>query len=233
MSNHFLDTFRLPEIPLLSSVPPAVSAQLAPYLRPEQHVRGTAIFRQGDPASSVCILIDGFVKLVRVGADGDETVIDVYGPGQTIGESLALIGGQFGATGEAVTHVTLARLPAPVLARAVRESMDLALAVVAQTHAKLQSLMDEIQSLKAQSADQRVASFILSMCPPGAMTARIQLPYGKRLIAERLGLEQATLSRSFANLRSHGVRVRSREVEIANVAALAAASHGPASARQM
>jgi CRP-like cAMP-binding protein len=223
-----MDATRLTSLPLFMGVPAEVVARVAPSIRFEQHDEGEAIFRQGDPAQWVYVVLEGFVKLVRVSPDGTETVIDVFGAGQTIGESVALIGHSFSTSGEAVTRVLLARLSSAVLNRAMRESPELSLAILAETQGKLLSLMDEIQSLKGQSADQRVAGFILSMCPAGQDACTIRLPYGKRLIAERLGLEQATLSRSFANLRAFGVRVRTREVEIENVATLAATSTGKA-----
>jgi CRP-like cAMP-binding protein len=220
------DTHRLNSLPLFAGVPSNVVARVAPSIRFEQHDEGEAIFRQGDPARWVYVVLEGFVKLVRVAPDGTETVIDVFGAGQTIGESVALTGHSFSTSGEAVTRVLLARLSSAVLNRAMRESPELSLAILAETQGKLLSLMNEIQSLKGQSADQRVAGFILSMCPAGQDACKIRLPYGKRLIAERLGLEQATLSRSFANLRAVGVRVRTRDVEIDNVAILAATSAG-------
>ena len=57
---------------------------------------------------------------------------------------------------------------------------------------------------------------------PGAARCTIHLPYGKRLIADRLGLEQATLSRSFASLRAAGVHVNVRDITIDSVERLKA-----------
>jgi CRP-like cAMP-binding protein len=82
-------------------------------------------------------------------------------------------------------------------------------------------LVGEIESLKSQNADQRLASFILSLCPPGEDRCRFRLPYDKRLIAARLGVKQETLSRAFAKLRAHGVRTETRNVHVESVSHLA------------
>jgi CRP-like cAMP-binding protein len=72
--------------------------------------------------------------------------------------------------------------------------------------------MDEIEALKAQTADQRVLRFLLSLCPPGQTLAQTRLPYTKGVIAASLGLKQETLSRSFARLKIVGVEIDGRRV---------------------
>jgi CRP-like cAMP-binding protein len=85
----------------------------------------------------------------------------------------------------------------------------------------LARLVGEIESLKSQNADQRLAHFLLALCPPGEDRCRFRLPYDKRLIAARLGVKQETLSRAFAKHRAHGVRTETRNVHVESVLRLA------------
>jgi hypothetical protein len=64
---------------------------------------------------------------------------------------------------------------------------------------------------------QRVAEFLVSLCPVGEGTYTIALPYDKALIAGRLGLKPESLSRAFAKLRSVGVHVHAAHVEVKNL----------------
>ena len=210
------------DLPLFAGIPDDVRADLAQCVRQERHEPGETVYRQGDEARALWIVVCGFVKLLRVAADGEETVIDVVGPGQTIGEVASLAGTQYATSAETVDRVVLARLPATDFARATRRVPKLLLAVLAEADRKLAGLMEEVHTLRSRRADQRVARFLLSLCPPGAARCTIHLPYGKRLIADRLGLEQATLSRSFASLRAAGVHVNVRDITIDSVERLKA-----------
>ena len=82
--------------------------------------------------------------------------------------------------------------------------------------------MDEIEALKAQTADQRVLRFLLSLVPAHATSAEARLPYTKGVIAASLGLKQETLSRSFARLKSIGIDIDGRMVRIADADRIAA-----------
>ena len=205
------------DLPLFAGLPGDVRADLAQSLRPERHAAGETIFRQGDTARALWIVLEGFVKLLRVAADGEETVIDVVGPQETIGVVAALAGTSYAVSAETVDRVVLARLPAADFARVTRRVPDLVLAVLGEADRKLTGLMEEVHTLRSRSANQRVARFLLGLCPPAAERCTIHLPYGKRLVADRLGLEQATLSRSFASLRAVGVHVNVRDVTIDSV----------------
>lgn len=67
--------------------------------------------------------------------------------------------------------------------------------------------------------------FLLDLCPDGAEAATVTLPYDKVLIAGRLGMKPESLSRAFARLRDHGVRVTQSSAAIASVAALRDLAH--------
>ena len=64
---------------------------------------------------------------------------------------------------------------------------------------------------------KRVAGFLASLCPVEEGACTIGLPYDKALIASRLGMKPESLSRSFARLRSIGVRVERGVAAISDV----------------
>ncbi|MCV2449154.1 helix-turn-helix domain-containing protein, partial [Paracoccus sp. DMF] len=79
--------------------------------------------------------------------------------------------------------------------------------------------------LKARSGAQRVAEFLLDLCPPDAESATVVLPYDKALIAGRLGMKPESLSRSFARLRKCGVRIDQASAVIDSVPQLRGLAH--------
>jgi CRP-like cAMP-binding protein len=178
------------------------------------------LFRQGDPATAFFIVIDGWVKLYRITLSGEETVIHVLTKGESFAEAVAFTGARFPATAEAVSEARVVRIPADHIVRCIRESPDIALAMIASTSAHLHHLVQQVEQLKAQSGVQRVAEFLASLTPVEHGSCVIALPYDKVLIAARLGLKPESLSRAFAKLRSVGVAVHAAHVAVSDVGKL-------------
>jgi CRP/FNR family transcriptional regulator, dissimilatory nitrate respiration regulator len=216
-----VETPALRDLALFSPVDDATLARLAPEIKVEQYEDGAVIFRQGDPVAAVVVILRGFVKLLRIAASGDETLIGIRSDGATVGEPPTLGNEICRVSAEAIGPTSVLKIPAARFTRLMKESPSLSAAVVEDARDKIALLIGEIESLKAQNADQRLASFILALCPPGLDQCRFRLPYDKRLIAAQLGVKQETLSRAFAKLRDYGVRTETRDVLVESVSRLA------------
>jgi len=192
-----------------------ITPATATMLRPHEW-----IIRQGDPATAFFIIIDGWVKLYRSAASGDDTVIDIITKGQSFAEAVAFTGGRYHSTAEAVSEARVARIPADHIVRCIRQSPEIALAMVASISGHLHHLVQQVEQLKAQSGVQRVAEFLASLSTAENGHCSLALPYDKILIAGRLGLTPESLSRAFARLRTIGVVVDASHVMVRDVAKL-------------
>ena len=76
-------------------------------------------------------------------------------------------------------------------------------------------------SVRFIAGTQRVADFLLKLCPAEDGPAEVALPYDKSLIASRLGMKPESFSRSLARMRDLGVRSERSHVSISDAAALA------------
>jgi len=94
---------------------------------------------------------------------------------------------------------------------------ELGTAILAATFQHLHELVGQVERLKAQTGAQRVAEFLLDLCPADAGSCTVTLPYDKVLIAGRLGIKPESLSRAFARLREAGVTVRQNHAAIADI----------------
>ena len=157
------DLALLRTLPLFSSLSEQTFNKLAESIRFDRYVKGDTIVRQGDKANWVMVVLEGFVKLTRLSPNGEETLIHIFGRGETFAESVAVLGDTHTTTAEAAGPTRIVRLPAHVVAQAAREAPELALAILHESSAKIWALMDEIEALKAQTADQRVLRFLLSL----------------------------------------------------------------------
>jgi CRP-like cAMP-binding protein len=100
------------------------------------------------------------------------------------------------------------------------ENQEFAIRMLASTFVHLQGLVDQIERLKAHTGVQRVAQFLADLTDLENGACEVSLPYNKRLIAGHLGMQPESLSRAFARLREHGVRVDANKAEIDDIAAL-------------
>src|SRR5574342_195355 len=139
------------------------------------------LFRQGEPATAFFIVIDGWVKLYRITPAGEETVIHTLTKGDSFAEAVAFTGSRYPATAEAVSDARIVRIPADHIVRCIRESPDIALAMIASTSQHLHHLVQQVEGLKAQSGVQRVAEFLASLAPEQQGSCVISLPYDKVL----------------------------------------------------
>src|SRR5262245_53270867 len=110
-----------------------------------------SLFRQGDPATAFFIVIDGWVKLYRITLSGDETVIHILTKGDSFAEAVAFTGARYPATAEAVTDARIVRIPADHIVRCIRESPDIALAMIASPSQPLTHTVQPVEQPKAQS----------------------------------------------------------------------------------
>lgn len=205
---------------LLSSVPEATAREVLASAHARSYDRGATIFLQGERASAIYIVAEGWVKLYRIAPSGAEAVVGVFTKGSSIGEAVAFRNDAYPVAAEAVTDCTLIRIEADAFLRQIRQNPEVAISILAATYLHLHSLVGQVEALKAQSGAQRVAEFLLELAPSTEGRCEVTLPYDKVLIAGRLGMKPESLSRAFGRLKDQGVTIRQNLAEIRDVAAL-------------
>lgn len=181
---------------------------------------GETIFMQGDTARAVFIVLSGFIKLSRMTPNGTEAVVTIMGRNRSFAEAMVLRGEPYPVTAEAITDSTLLQIDGVRLRQFLLENQEFAIRMLASTFVHLQGLVDQIERLKAHTGVQRVAQFLADLTDEETGPCEVRLPYNKRLIAGHLGMQPESLSRAFARLREHGVRVDASKAEIDDIATL-------------
>lgn len=182
--------------------------------------RGETVFLQGDKADAFYLVLDGWVKLFRLTPAGEEAIVNVFTKGQSFAEAAAFTGGRFPVSSEAVTDCRLLYIPVSRLFEKIKDQPEVGLALLASTSLHLHVLVQQIEQLKAHTGAQRVAEFLVELCPSSGDRCTIVLPYDKALIAGRLGMKPESLSRAFQRLRDYGVKVSSNKAEISDISLL-------------
>ncbi|MBW0157084.1 Crp/Fnr family transcriptional regulator [Sedimentimonas flavescens] len=205
---------------LLANVPAHALDRILAQARMRELERGATIFLQGETATGVYIVAEGWVKLYRIAPNGAEAVVGVFTRGDSFGEAVAFKNDPYPVSAECATDCRLIRIDTEVFLRLIQNEPELAVALLSATFAHLHRLVGQIEQLKAQTGAQRVAEFLLDLAPCGEGKCEVTLPYDKVLIAGRLGMKPESLSRAFAKLRDQGVRIRQNVAVIDDISLL-------------
>lgn len=205
---------------LFEDVSDDTKSRLTEHVRVHTLKRGETLFEHGQPANSFFAVVSGWVKLFNRRPDGTEAVLGIFSTGETFAEAALFLSGDYPATAEAVTDARLIEFEREFFVAEKLQSPGLCGGMLASLSFHLQRLSHEIERLQNRNGEQRLAHFILSLCPKPEGPANIRLPYEKTLIAARLGLKPETLSRIFPKLRDVGVTVRRNNVSVADIGRL-------------
>jgi CRP-like cAMP-binding protein len=205
---------------LLANVPDELIETILSQSEIRSFGRGATIFLQGEPADNVYIVLEGWVKLFRISQNGAEAVVAVFTKGQSFGEAAAFQNDVYPVAAEAVTDCRVMPVRAGLILGMMRSHPELCTAMLASTFRHLHALVAQVEQLKAHTGAQRVAEFLLELCPVAEGSCAVTLPYDKVLIAGRLGMKPESLSRSFGRLRELGVHVTQNHAAISDVALL-------------
>ena len=113
-------------LPLFEPLSEGERERLAAGCRIRTFTRGAFLFREGERAEGMLIVLSGVVKVVRFTPDGRETVLHLVRPGNTLGEGAMFQRGTFPASAVAVDDVRALFLEAEALFGMVAENPGLA-----------------------------------------------------------------------------------------------------------
>lgn len=221
MSSEALDA--LHTHPLFGALPAADLAAILDEAETLVFAEGENLFCQGEEARRLFVIMQGMVELVIQPPGQGPAVLARLTEGETVGADALMPGGRHAATARVAEPTLAAVVSGDRLTQHLDGNFDLALTMLAEMAGSLRGQIKEITELKLQSTTERLASYLAVLAGDAEGRAVVRLPCEKRLLADRLGMEPATLSRAFAKLRDLGVETgRGDRVEIADVDALRA-----------
>ncbi|MBT3373664.1 MAG: Crp/Fnr family transcriptional regulator [Rhodospirillaceae bacterium] len=214
------DYDQLKQIPLFAGMADDAAMKLLLDATVRRYPRGTSLFMQGEPADRFFIILEGWVKGFRQAPDGHESVIAVFGPGESFAEAAMFVSGNFPISTEIAADARLLVIPRSGILKQLRDDPDIALKMLASMSRRLRGFVQQVEQLTVKSATQRLASFLEKLVDVDEGSDEFELPLDKMLIAGRLGMQPETLSRALSKLRSIGVATEGHKVIVQDVAAL-------------
>jgi CRP-like cAMP-binding protein len=193
---------KLQSSPLFADV---AASQLAWLLKVGQTVtlaRHEFLFRRGQPCAQIYILLSGHIKLSIPVERGQEKVIEFLSPGEAFGESALLPGHHLLSDAQALEPCELLAFKSEHVRAAIARVPSFAQQLLTSLSLRFESLLRDIESASLRTAAQRVAEYLLRQPRVGNQAC---LPFHKRAIASKLGLQPETFSRSLQQLAADGL----------------------------
>ena len=162
------------------------------------HKRHDIICRQGDPASYIVLILEGFVKLSVPLSDGGEVFLEIARPGESFNEMLALQARPHASNATALSACQVLLIDTRQFREAFEPRPDRLLAVLRLVDERLQRTTEQLMDSRGLTAPVRLAKALLYLAalPPPHPGIGARLPF--RLSQGELSF-MAGMSREIVN----------------------------------
>jgi CRP-like cAMP-binding protein len=214
-----MSSYATAEFPLFDRLSDHVARCLLSRGVERHYARGEVICLQSEPARTLKLVTDGWVKLYRVTPTGDEAILATLSRGASFDEVAALRGGESKLSVEAMTDCTILHLALNAICSCQGADAEISAAVLGAASDKMDELITQLEGLKVKTGVQRLCGVLLDLAGDTLGTAVLELPFDKVVLAGKLGMQPESLSRAFKKLKSVGVQSIRRQVRIEDVPA--------------
>jgi CRP-like cAMP-binding protein len=202
----------LADVPLLAHAAPELRDRLASSAYPKKLSRGQVLFVEGEPCDALIVVRSGRLKISVTSPQGDELVLSVHGPGESVGELSLIDGGARSAGATAIDDTELVCLPRDAFLAMLRDSPDAAIALAQDLAAMLRRLTTSAADLVFLDLPRRLAKLLVTGDVDGMAQAQV---------ASRLGVGRQSLNKALSRFADRGwVEVQRAAVVVLDRAAL-------------
>lgn len=186
---------------------------------------GQVITYEGNPSFGMHCIYSGRVKLYKLGRKAEPLVIRLLTPGDTIGCGAVLANAPYAATSEAIELTTVCTISKQTLFELLRNSVDLALRLLARMAQELRTSDELMLVLTQESVSQRTARLLLFLMERSGEKSKtgktLKIPIFRKEMAQMIGTAPETLSRTLHYFASRGIlRLTRTEIYVEDVATL-------------
>jgi CRP/FNR family transcriptional regulator len=164
---------------------------------------GDILFRAGDPATGLMVVLEGRVRVVRKAGDRTQ-VVHVERAGGTLGEVPTFSGGGYPATAFAAEPTACALIGRDVLLAAVKSNPEAAFVLLERLALRVRELVERLDRTALRSVGSRLAEFLIARADARGR-AIIALGMTQRQLAEELGTVREVIVRELHALRAAGL----------------------------
>lgn len=207
----------LKRIPLFHDVTNEELEQIAARATEIKLLKGTTIFRRGDPCEGFHNVIYGQVKLSFTSPQGDEKVVEIISAGQSFGEALMFMEKPYIVNAQVLADSLLLYIPKEAVFSGLDANPKFARRMLAGLSRRIHGLVTDVEAYSLRSASQRVIGYLLKG-DTAEDGGHVLLSVSKKMVASRLNLTPEHFSRILQELTMRKlIEVKGREVVILDI----------------
>lgn len=207
------------DLPLLGSLPSASRERLLAASRVERFAPRAKLFGDGEMPTHLHIVLSGIVDLSCSYKSGECTALMMAG-GDVFMPAAALYSEPYVTSARTLTASRILLVDAEVVRAETRTCTELALGLAKVMAGQWRVALRIILDLKCRAPSQRLAAFLLRLHDDTGAGAPAEIPFSKRQLASRIGMQPETLSRTLQTLAANGLYLRGRQIIVTNRAAI-------------
>jgi CRP-like cAMP-binding protein len=169
----------------------------------------TLIFSQGTPATTCHALIEGRIKIVQTGPDGEQVLIHFVGPGEMFGTPAVFLRTGYPADAVAITDCVNLQWSAKVMTDSMMKYPRIALNALGIVAARYQEAQHRLCEMAHQTVERRIAHAVLRLVRdagrPVDHHVEIDIPLLRQDVAELTGTTMYTVSRILNDWKAKGI----------------------------
>ena len=176
--------------------------------------KNAVIINEGDRGDSLYVILTGKVKVYVSDDDGREMILDIYAPGDYVGE-MALDGRPRSASVMTLEPTTCSVVTRDELRSAISANPDVAMGLIATLIDRARIATDNVKNLALMDVYGRVARLLLSLAKEDGGKLVVPERMTQQDIADRVGASRDMISRIFKDLTIGGyVTIENRTITI-------------------
>lgn len=207
-------TALLGQLPLFKNLDGAALDRLASEALRHRLKRGELLFRRGDPATGIYVVVYGDIKLTSTTPARGSRLTGTVGPGQSFGEPVMFLERPMLVDAQATSDALVLQVPKASVFAELDRNPRFARQMIAGLSRRVEALVRELDRQAIGSGAARFAAYLLRQAR-GAPSLAWTLPVAKGEIASQLNLSPEHFSRILHDLAEAGLlQVRGRRIVV-------------------
>lgn len=200
------------KVPIFASLSEEDLAKISTMIKHRKYRKGQALILEEQPSETLFIIREGYVKLLKITAQGKEQILRVLSTGEFFGELSIFNSGEtsnFSAYALEDTDVCL--LTKSDMELIIQENPDISLKLLQSITKRLAATENLAQSLATNDPEIRIAYMILELgrkygkADQDQEHIKIRLPLSREEMANYVGVTRETISRKFSKFEQAGI----------------------------
>jgi len=165
--------------PVFAELPAKEMQALRAVAREETWRPREYIFMEGDPATWLCVVKSGRVKILKHSKTGKDVVLELLGRGEVFGGVAVIERRPYPATAQAVEPTVILKIPAGAIIAAAERSPSIIREMALMIGRRLRAAHDSLKSLAVDAVEARLAAMLVRLAEREGTKVRhgLMLPF--------------------------------------------------------